>query len=227
MVFPEPTSPYMYIPFGRFASIGGSEKEAGLDGERREEKKDFLAGWRDSIVGWRTVGCVHVASITCKSSRFLMMSASYQHVSFCHLCVVSHFSGARRPSTAPNPLAHHTHSSVHESSPSRVSRLHQISKSFLTSNTSNIHSFATCAYPLTAAGTARATPASGTRALAAWPRALLILILQSKHIVLLDSATTLAGTRLGAAWRERVRNPRRASDDVISNARARRGSEIA
>jgi hypothetical protein len=74
MVFPEPTSPYMYIPFGRFASLGGSEKEAGDDGERREEKKDFLAGWRDSMVGWRTVGCVHVASMTCKSSRFLMMS---------------------------------------------------------------------------------------------------------------------------------------------------------
>lgn len=48
------------------------------------------------------------------------------------------------------------------------------------------------------------------------------LLLQSKHISLLDSAIKPplgAGIRLGLAQRERVRNPRSASDDVIFDVR--------
>ena len=55
MVFPEPTSPYMYIPFGRDAGIGGSVDLGSAD--ERNEKKDFLGGCRDSIVGCCTGGC--------------------------------------------------------------------------------------------------------------------------------------------------------------------------
>jgi hypothetical protein len=50
MVFPEPTSPNMYIPFGRFASMGGSSDAVGVE-EERKENKDFFGGWRDSMVG--------------------------------------------------------------------------------------------------------------------------------------------------------------------------------
>jgi hypothetical protein len=109
----------------------------------------------------------------------------------------------------------------------------KVSMSFAVLCTSYIHSFATCAYPLVAMGTDRATAPIGARALTVWPRALLpalMLILQSRHIVLLESATKprpLAGIRLGVAWRERVRNPRRASDDVIFDARTSKCSKTA
>lgn len=50
IVLPEPTSPYMYMPFGRFESIGGSAATAGCEDDIKE-KKDFLGGCKDSIVG--------------------------------------------------------------------------------------------------------------------------------------------------------------------------------
>jgi hypothetical protein len=49
-------------------------------------------------------------------------------------------------------------------------------------------------------------------------------LLQAKHIPLLAFTIPfplLNGVRLGVAWRERVRNPRRASDDVIFVVRTR------
>jgi hypothetical protein len=51
----------MYMPFGRFGSIGGSAAEVGF--EENMEKNDCLGGWRDSMVGCWTVGWVHDASI--------------------------------------------------------------------------------------------------------------------------------------------------------------------
>lgn len=54
------------------------------------------------------------------------------------------------------------------------------------------------------------------------PLPILKLLLQSKHIPLLDSAIRPplgAGIRLGLAQRERVRNPRSASDDVMFDVR--------
>lgn len=78
MVLPEPTSPYMYIPFGRFGSIGGSALVAGF--EENMENNDFFGGCRDSIVGCCTVGCVHDASIWWRSSRFLIISIQYEYI---------------------------------------------------------------------------------------------------------------------------------------------------
>lgn len=77
MVLPEPTSPNMYIPFGRLGSIGGSAFVAGA--AENMEKNDFLGGWSDSMVGCCTVGCVHDASIWWRSSRFLMMSVQHEY----------------------------------------------------------------------------------------------------------------------------------------------------
>jgi hypothetical protein len=53
--------------------MGGSAEATGVDEEERKEKKPFFAGWRDSMVGCWTVGCVHDASILWRSSRFFMM----------------------------------------------------------------------------------------------------------------------------------------------------------
>jgi hypothetical protein len=50
-----------------------------------------------------------------------------------------------------------------------------------------------------------------------------MLLLQSRHIVLFEIAVRLfllGGIRLGVACRDRVRNPRIASDDVIFVVRA-------
>lgn len=77
MVLPEPTSPYMYMPFGRSADIGGSADEAGFEDEKKE-KNDFLGGCRDAMVGCSTVGCVQFASMLCRSSRFLMIPDIHQ-----------------------------------------------------------------------------------------------------------------------------------------------------
>ena len=52
--------------------MGGSWEAVGFDGDMKE-KKDCLGGWRDSMVGWTTVGCCQVESMLCRSSRFLMM----------------------------------------------------------------------------------------------------------------------------------------------------------
>lgn len=91
---------------------------------------------------------------------------------------------------------------------------------------SNIHSAATSAYPLLVAGTDRAaTVGSEARALLTClcaPSLIIKLFLQSKQIPLLESDTSpplAAGIRLGLACRERVRNPRSASDDVMFDVR--------
>jgi hypothetical protein len=188
------------------------------------------------MVGWRTVGCVHVASMTCKSSRFLIMSGNRQHaVSFQHTCRASCIillwcsSSLNRPDST---RASYSFIGPWILSASAV-ETERVNMSFAVSCTSYIHSFATCAYPLVAAGTDCATAPRGPRALTASPRALLparMLILQSRHIVRLEFATRprpLAGIRLGVAWRERVRNPRSASDDVIFEARSSSCSKIA
>lgn len=56
MVLPQPTSPYMYNPIGRFSGI---LVEGGLLAPRpnNEPKKDCF-GWRsrDSMLGWTTWG---------------------------------------------------------------------------------------------------------------------------------------------------------------------------
>lgn len=68
MVFPEPTSPYMYMPFGRDSGIGGSaDAEGWEDDEERKEKKDFLGGCKDSMVGCWTVGWEYDSSMLCRS----------------------------------------------------------------------------------------------------------------------------------------------------------------
>jgi hypothetical protein len=56
IVFPDPTSPYMYRPLGSDTGIGGSAARAGL--EAKKEKKERCCGWRDSIVGCWTGGGV-------------------------------------------------------------------------------------------------------------------------------------------------------------------------
>jgi hypothetical protein len=98
---------------------------------------------------------------------------------------------------------------------------------------SYIHSCADCAYPLFAPGMAHDATACGcARALTCCPCELLpalMLLLQSRHMVLLVSAVNtrfVVGIRLGVAWRERVRNPRIASDDVMFVVRATGGFTV-
>src|SRR5687768_14054568 len=74
MVFPHPTSPYMYKPLGR-----SSEMVFSLDlfpRPNKEPKKDVLGfGSSDSTVGWMTLGGLYPFNTSYRSWSCWMISA--------------------------------------------------------------------------------------------------------------------------------------------------------
>lgn len=82
----------MYKPLGSESGMG--EMAGRADCDEKKEKRDVFGGWRSSIEGGLTGGCVYFESITCRSSRNWMIPLWCSSSRSRPLCTLASYSAS-------------------------------------------------------------------------------------------------------------------------------------